>query len=399
MALAASLLSLVSHGTLSRAAEPQTITIGAILPLSGLNAGPAVYAVAGYDMAAADINAAGGIKGLNGATIKLIYGDSQGQPAKAAQLAVRMVQEDHVVALTGSFTSPTGLAISSEAESLKVPYLQASGLANSLTERGMKYTFRNKYTTIQGAAAGLEFLQFLSNAERPIKKVALLWENSAYGTEGAEADRLLVPKYHFQMVADVSFKTGTPDLSSQLLQIRNSHADAILGWYFAQDTVVLLKEMNTLQMHLPYIVPGSGVLDSSIQELGPVSEGVFGITHWNSDLATPGSVSVSDRFEQKYHKAPNDNTADAYSALWILADALNAARSTDPATLRDAIAHLRVRSGPALITSSKNNEIFFGPKGQSPSPELLVVQLQHGRYRTVWPKRFAKAAIERSWLK
>ena len=393
--LAALLLLVAQSAVKGGAAEPPAVAIGVILPTSGSHAVSADYYVAGYNMAAQDINAAGGIKGLGGAKIRLIYGDSQSDSARSAQLAERMAEQDHVIAFTGSSTSTTAVAVQAVAEKSKIPFLIASGITDSLTSRGFTFTFRNHYNTTLAATGDFEFYDYVSKVtKKPFKRIALLWENSVYGTESSAVARTLAPKYGYEIVADVSFKSGTPDLTSQLLQVRNAHAQAIIAWDYATDAVVILKGMNTLGLHLPYIAAGVGTLDQSVVDLGQIAEGAFGIAQWNTDLSTPGTASLRDRFEQAYHRAPNDNTSSAYQALWILADALNETRSLDPVALRNELARIHIKKGPALINPSRNNEVVFDASGQSPSPQMLGIQLQHGKFVTVWPERFAKGHVE-----
>lgn len=375
------------------AADP--VKIGALLPLSGGLADGGQAGQAGYELAEEDINAAGGIEALDGRCVEVVFADHEGDPAKAAQLATQLVQRDGAVALSGTYTSATGLSASEASQQLGVPWLQTVGLANSITDRGLDLVFRNKYNTSMAAQSGIEFLQWLGEQTgKPIEKIAIVWENSTYGTEGAESTKKAAEEAGIDVVADPSFKTGTADLSSVVSVVKAASPDVIIAWDFEPDSISLLRSMQTLDMNIPFIAPGGGILGQGVIDLGGASDGVLALSGFSADLTADGAADVATRYENARGVAMNDDAAAAYQGVWLLADAIEKAASDEPTEIADGLRALEVTEGPGMIIPSRDGRFTFGDDGQSPDPALLVLQLQDGEFKTVWPEEYASTDFD-----
>lgn len=375
--------------------DKSSVKIGAVLPLSGALAAGGQYGRGGYDLAARDINKAGGIKGLDGRCVEVVFGDHKGEPARASQMATQLVQRDKVVALSGSYTSATGLTASSAAQRLGVPWLQSVGLANEITERGLDLVFRNKYNTSMASAAAFELFKDLSEKSgKPMTRVALLWENSAYGTEAAKETRAAAKAAGVKLVTDIGFESGTANLTGQLVRVRGAKPDVVLAWDFEPDSIVLLKGMRTLGIDVPFVAPGGGLIGKGVADLGDVSNGVIALAGWSPDLKTPSSASVGRRFADKYGQSMNDDAAACYQATWILAEAASSAKSDKPADIAEALRTMNLDQGPATMVPTTDGKISFGKTGQSPSPALLGLQLIGGEFHTVWPAKYATQEVD-----
>lgn len=381
-------------GASGACAQEDPVRIGVVLPLSGPLAQGGAYAKAGYDVAVEDVNAAGGIEALDGRCLELVYGDHQADPARAAQVTTQLVQRDRVVALTGSYTSPTGLTGSAAADRLGVPWLQTLGSVNEITERGLENVFRNKYNVADNAVAAFEILDFLGEESgKEVTRVGLMYENSAYGKGGAEAMKALAPERGYEIVADVSFATGTPNLSSQVSRVKSSGAQVVVAFDYEPDTVVLLKNMNTLDYKVPYIAPGGGILGKAVPGLGEVSNGVIAIGGYYKDLETPGNEKVGPKLEQAAEAPPNDDVAYCYTGIWLLKNAIEAAGSDDPAQIREALANLQVSEGPAMIVPAESGSFGFDERGQITGLQQIGMQLQDGEFKTFYPDKYATGKL------
>jgi len=118
------------------------VVIGNILPLSGPVAPIGKVGREIREMAVEEINAAGGIKSMGGAKLKMIYADSRGDPKVAMTEAERLITKDKVVCITGAYQSAVTYPSTEVAERYKVPYLVPVSVRDAITERGFKYTFR-----------------------------------------------------------------------------------------------------------------------------------------------------------------------------------------------------------------------------------------------------------------
>ena len=117
------------------------VKVGAVIPLSGLTSQIGEKVKAAYQLAEQEINAAGGI---NGEPLQFVFADHQGKPDIGAREAERLVEQEKVVALTGSYESGVTLAVAQVAERRKVPYLVPYSASNRITESGLKYTYRTR---------------------------------------------------------------------------------------------------------------------------------------------------------------------------------------------------------------------------------------------------------------
>src|SRR5206468_9567086 len=144
----------ISVGLAGGASAQNTVKIGAIYPLSGNAASTGVHTKAAFDVAVEFINngnpALGdlpltknaGLKGLGGAKVEVIYADNQGSPAVGQNQALRLITEEKVVALSGSYQSGITLTASAIAEKYGIPFVNGESVAANLTERGFKWFFR-----------------------------------------------------------------------------------------------------------------------------------------------------------------------------------------------------------------------------------------------------------------
>jgi len=132
----------VALGLGTAATAQEKVRIGVVLPLSGQFAVGGQNVKRGYDLAAEDINKTGGVKALGGAQIELVYADNQGKQEVAIGETERLIQEEKVAAIMGSWHSATTIAGTQAAERLKTPWIIEVSSANIILERGFKYVTR-----------------------------------------------------------------------------------------------------------------------------------------------------------------------------------------------------------------------------------------------------------------
>ena len=154
------------------AAQDAAVKIGVIYPLSGNSASAGNYSKMAIEVGADVINngnadlakvlplaKGGGLPGLKGAKIQLIFADNQGTPAAGQNQALRLISEEKVAALIGAYQSGITLTASAIAERHGIPFLTAELVAANLTERGFKWFFRTTPVAIDFARAYSNFLQ------------------------------------------------------------------------------------------------------------------------------------------------------------------------------------------------------------------------------------------------
>ena len=182
----AAFVLLIGRGS-ARAADD--VVIGALYPMTGPNAQVGADAKAAMDTAVDIINGShnvpmllgkgGGLANLGGAHVKLIFADHQGDPQKARAEAERLITQEHVVALIGSYQSATAATISQVAERYQVPYLSADNSSPSLNQRGLKWFFRTSPHDVMFTQAMFDFFRDIGEKTgRAVKTVALFHEDT-----------------------------------------------------------------------------------------------------------------------------------------------------------------------------------------------------------------------------
>jgi len=163
-----------------------TIRLGGFFPLTGGTAKVGIENRQGLQMAIDEINAAGGIKSLGGAKIEMVWADSQGKPEVGISEVERLVQQENVVAILGGYESSVSTPATQAAERLKTPFIVAASIADEITERGFKYTFRVASKADFYARDQVLFLKSLKDLiGLDVKRVALLHEDTDYGESTA----------------------------------------------------------------------------------------------------------------------------------------------------------------------------------------------------------------------
>ncbi|MGH6991126.1 MAG: ABC transporter substrate-binding protein, partial [Stellaceae bacterium] len=173
--------------------------IGFIMALTGNAAAAGQSTKAAVDMAADIINtphpelapltlaATAGLPRLGGAKVEVIWADNQGSPAVGQSDALRLITQDHVVALCGAYQSSVTLTSSAVAERYGIPFLAPASVAANLTERGYKWFFRTTPIGPDIATLYLDFLAAVARTGLASGKIAVVHENTDYGTSVADS--------------------------------------------------------------------------------------------------------------------------------------------------------------------------------------------------------------------
>ncbi|MBO9354616.1 ABC transporter substrate-binding protein [Bordetella petrii] len=385
-----SLLAVLAAGLpwLSVGALAAPVKVGVIVPLSGMTSQIGVKVRAAYTLAQEEINAAGGI---NGDPLQFVFADHQGRPDVGAREAERLVGQEQVQALTGSYESGVTLAVAQVAERRKVPYLVPYSAANRITESGLKYTFRTRPPSRVWVDAMFQYLATAAQQSgKPIEKIAILSEDGAYGQGTAEDIKKAAAKYNKQIVATETFHGGAQDLTAQINKIRASGADAVLAASYLNDTMKALQTMNILQYKRPYLTLGTGEVDPGFFQLGELAENQVGTTAWLADVKLPGAAELARKVKDKLKLDINDDIAYAYAVTYLYKEAAEVEKSSAPDIVRKVLASHTFTSERANLVPRQGGPLKFDENGQA-NTVILVGQAQGGTWVTVWPPDLAGA--------
>ncbi len=385
----------------------QEVRIGVVYPLSGPGASAGAEMKKAMELAADIVNngakdipnlpfaAGGGLPGLKGAKIKLIFGDHQGNPQVGASETERLITQEKVVALMGAYNSNVTQTASQVAERYKIPFLNAESSSASLTQRNFKWFFR---TTPHDDLFVHNFFEFFKDLEKQRKvktgTLGLFNENTQWGNETTKLETRLATEGGYTIVKAVSYPQKSTQLTSEVQLIKSGNPKIVMQSSYTGDAIMSMKTYKELGFSPDMILANnSGFTDTEfIKTLGKDAEFIITREVWSLDLAATNPLikQVNDLFFARNKINFTGNSSRTFTGLLTLADALNRAGSTAPDAIRTALMATNI-DGKKTIMPWKG--IKFDATGQNVFGAGILVQIVDGKYHTVWPFEMATRPV------
>jgi branched-chain amino acid transport system substrate-binding protein len=402
-----SLLGLaLSLGSSAPAAAQEEIRIGVLYPLTGAAASTGLELKNAAELAAEIVNAdmkdlplplapGVGLPKLKNAKVKLVFADHQGNPQVGASEAERLITQEKVVAIMGCYFSAVTATASQQAERLGVPFLNADSTSSTLTQRGFKWFFR---TTPHDELFVHNFFAFLKDVAAKkkvhVKTLAVLNENTLWGVETAKLEEKLAGEQGYKLTEKILYPAKSTQLTSEVQRIKSAGADVVMQSSYLGDAILAMKTYKDLgYTPAALLANDAGFNDSEfLKTLGKDGEYVLSREVWALDLAAqkPLIKRVNDMLQERYKVNFNGNSARAFTGILTLADAINRAGSTRPEAIQKALRETHI-AGDKLIMPWDG--IQFDETGQNKLGAGIIVQVQDGKYVTVWPFKLASKDI------
>jgi branched-chain amino acid transport system substrate-binding protein len=385
--LALILVGLMLSPAAALAAEELKVAL--VVPLSGRWARQGQLKKMGAEMAIEEINAQGGIRSLGGARIVLREADAGDTVEKAVSAAQRVLGREKISAGIGAWLSSFTLGVTEVAERLQVPWFTLS-FADSITERGFKYTFQTSPVAGLQAAQALDLFLSLAKTHRTeVTKAALVGDNTAASVFFFKPLReKLLREKGIELVVDEIWTPPLADGTPVVQKIRSAQPDVMFFSATAlPDSIQVLQKMKEFGVRLP--IMGNGVwllMPETVRAVGKdLIEGVM-----SSVGAHPlkGQEVLVERFKKRTGEPfMVQDSLMAYVHVWIIKEAAEQAKSTDPRAIRDAVLRLDLTSGPA--TALVPGRIRYDERGRRVGATTIIVQWQGGEPFTIAPAEFA----------
>ncbi len=370
-----------------RGADPKEILIGHIHPLSGALGFDGQELKKGMMLAVKEINDAGGIKSLGGAKLKLLDADSEGKPELAVS-AVERFNREGVVAVMGAYQSAVTLVATQQAEKLQIPYVVTVAVADEVTARGFKYTFRVQPSAEQMASQTVKYVSEIAKATgQTVKTIAYLHDDTAFGTSLAGHVKKYASTYGMEVIVDVPYSPRAADVSTEVGKIKAAGADVVMDTGYFGDGVRVLKTMRDVKIKSKGIIGcGNGAFSHPkfVEELGTLTENVMD-GNYCANPRSPLTKKAFANYKAAYGAEMGPSTVFAYQPVYVLADAIERAKSTNREAIREALTKTNMANhilpqGP----------IVFGPDGQNKNAQAAMMQILGGKIVTVWPEAYAE---------
>ncbi|GLC95980.1 amino acid ABC transporter substrate-binding protein [Cupriavidus sp. TA19] len=395
------LLALAGGNAIGQVKE---IPIGFVLPLSGGAATIGNQTKLGAEIAAEQINAAGGVKALGGARLKLVFADSQSKPDVGVAETERLIQRENVTLIVGAYNSAVTFPATEVAERYKVPWLVTGAVKDEITERGFKYVFRPNNKAIYDAREQIDALDLLKKETgKGPKSIGLFYEGTDWGRSHAANVKKLAKERGYAISLDESYPPNQTDLSAQLLKIRSARPDALIVVAYTPDHILFTRQLAESRVYVPYGIHsvGGGSEDPNFYKaVSPKAvENMFVQDDFQVDIMRaakePAMIAADAKFKAGLGYGINSYGAQGVSNVYIVKDALERAASTERGKVRDALAATDISSGPALITGYQR--IKFDAQGQNTFAHGVISQNQNGERRTIWPASNRLAGVAPVW--
>jgi branched-chain amino acid transport system substrate-binding protein len=388
----------------------KTIKIGALWPLSGPIAKDGNDHLRAAKIATDMLNEAGGLWG--GTKVELVSGDAV-TPKAAMEEAERLITNEKVNIIMGTWSSSRGYTASSVAEKHKKIYWETACFGNEIMERGYKYIFH-----IGGLASDFgelsanyileEIVPVLGKKPEDVK-VATIYEDSLFGTTTSSffVKRSMQLGFKVAMIESYSYKVL--DLSSIIMRLRNAAPDVLYQLGYLNDTILFLRQARELDYNIkayigstaagdPSVLP---ILKSQINYLNVITRFCGGFYNGeytvNLEKFKPKTVAALKEFFKRYTKKYNvtwdqvpPTALLGFNGAWILYNyVLPKAGSDDPDAVRKAALSLDEPFGTTPIGMG----IKFAPPGHPHAGLNLnftagIFQWQDQKMYVVWPKEY-----------
>lgn len=346
-----------------------SLTIGAVMGITGRYASLVEQVKNGYELAFADLNKNSKLK----LDLKML--DDASDATQTVQRLESLNSSDNPLALLGGAGSDLHAAAAAVADKNKTPYLGVAFALLSVHQRGLKYLFSPFPKSPQIAVTTFDMLDSLS--PKP-SKVATFHEKTDWGAELSGLWKQEAQKRNYEVVADEEYSPGATDYSALILKAKGANADALLSLPTPPDGMALAKQMKELDF-LPKLTVFIRASDSLVwgQNLGKDGDYFLNAPGWSPQLKFQGVQQVVDEHQAKYNKSAEALTGAAYAAVQVLFDAVNRVGKADRDALRDALAATNMMTVAGPVT--------FNPDGTAPMINVFNQWLS-SKQVLVWPK-------------
>ena len=307
------LLGALSCAGLAQAAD---IKIGLAEALTG---GAAQYGVSirnGFQLAADEINAKGGI---NGNKVQLVVEDEQGKKEEAINVFKKLIFQDKVLMIFGPTLSNSMFAAGPVANAAKTVAFGTSNTANGITDIG-PYVFRNSVME----SDVLPVTVATATKHYKLKNVAVIYGNDdAFTKSGYDVFKKVLEDQKMPVTTTETYVKGDVDFKAQLTKIKATSPDAIVCSCLAEEAANIMIQARGLGIKVPFI-GGNGFNSPKLFEISKLAgEGTFVGSPWANTNPAPANKAFVAAYQKKYGSEPNQFAAQGYDAMNVVAVALN----------------------------------------------------------------------------
>ena len=363
----------------STGSSDEPIVIGMSLPLSGPVADRAKPGMEGYQYWVDELNANGGLLGRD---VELEVLDDGFDQQTAISDYTRLISEDEVDLLLGTFSSDLNVAVAPVAERYGYVYVQPSGGADEIFERGLEYMFFAQPATTQRLPDRfIELIEAIPEPERP-QTLALVQIDDPNTTQAAALFDQRLADLGVRTVYNETYAPDTSNFDTIANAIKQADPDLVINGAIAVDGISLIRSMQRVgfspQMFYQLNAPTDPSFTEAIGE--PNSEGIFTYLAWSPESTYASNPDFVAGYTEQFGAAPSEDAANSYTAGQVLATAVEAVGSLDQDAIKDWL-------------HANTVDTIVGPMSWDgtgrPQGDMLLGQFQGGAIEIVAPESAA----------
>lgn len=379
-------------------AQAREVVIGLIYPMSGPNAQAGVDDKPVFEIAADLANGTvdlpfplyqrlKGLPGLKGAKVRLIFADHQAKPELGQAETERLITQEKAAAIICCWNSNVTATASQAAERLGVPFLNAESSSPPLTSRGFKWFFRTSPHDGHFTQVMFDFFRdFQARRNVKLRTLGITYEDTTFGSDSAKVQRELAKKLGYDVVLDLQYRSRSTSLESEVQRLKAANPDVWMPTSYQTDAILFVKTSHQLDYNPRMIMAqNSGHISSDfVKEVGKEAEGTLTRAPFSTDLIAkrPAARALNEIYVKRAGKDLYDFPARAFTGMITLLDAINRAGSTDPEAIRKALVATDIPGDQLIMTW---DGVKFDQTGQNTGVKGIILQMQGGKYHTVYP--------------
>jgi branched-chain amino acid transport system substrate-binding protein len=386
------------------AAAQDPIRIGVLQPMTGPATKNGIENFTAMQIARDMINERGGI---NGRKVEFLLADIP-NPTAAISETERLITKEGVKITLGSGVSLLAIPVSQAAERHGVFHWETAGAADIITKRGFKYTFQVGPAAYRYSQAAVDLtideLTKKLGKSLPDLRIALLWENRAFGKSVGDGVRAYAQAKGIKLVYDEGYDQFLTDMTPIVQKLKDVKPDVLLAISFPNDAILFQRKAKELDFNVGAMVGVSaGYSNPDLRDsIGDMVNGIF-VSDFaakvNPKALQPDTVKIADeffkRYDEKLKRPPAGHASSSFSATWALfTEVLPKAKTLEPAELREIALKLDLPNGSLANGSGikfTNNDWPTDPKdaGQNLRASIGVWQWQKTGNNQVFPTNLA----------
>ena len=371
-----SLLALAaSAACLAQAAD---VKIGVAAALSG---GAAQYGIAirnGFQLAADEVNAAGGV---NGNKLQLVIEDEQGKKEEGINVFKKLVFQDKVLMIFGPTLSNSALAADPIAQAAKTVVFGTSNTADGVTAIG-DFVFRNSVTEADVLPETIKMAVKKAN----VKKVAVLYgSDDVFTKSGYDNFKKALDDLKIPVTTTETFAKGDVDFKAQLTKIKATNPDAIVLSALLAEGAPIMVQARQMGLNQPFI-GGNGMNSVKVFDLAKEkADGLYVGSPWSIENQSEANRKFVVAYTSKFKSAPDQFAAQAYDAMNITVQALKGIKlsgnlEADRVAVRNALPAVKWNGATGAFQFRRANDKAGKPAGYDAQQVPLVSATQAGRF-------------------